>query len=63
MRKYIDIDDKLINEAMKITNKSTKKETVEVALRELIAAAKRKRMIELRGKVKWKGDLTKLRRW
>ena len=62
MRTNIDIDDKLMAEAMKAGGYSTKKETVEAALRIL---AQRKRayseLLALRGKVKWEGDLKEMR--
>ncbi|TVR78547.1 MAG: type II toxin-antitoxin system VapB family antitoxin [Chitinophagaceae bacterium] len=61
MHTNIEIDEKLIREAMKISRLSTKRETVELALKELIAAAKRKRFLQLKGKVKWDTNLDKLR--
>lgn len=63
MRTNIDIDDKLMNAAMRAGNFKTKKETVEAAL-ELLArqrAAYRK-LRGLFGKLKWEGDLAVMRR-
>ena len=61
MRTNIDIDDKLIKEAMKISKVKTKKELVHHALEELIRLNKRKKMLGLFGKVKWEGNLDEMR--
>lgn len=45
------IDDELMREAMKVAGAKTKRETVEVALRELVAREERMRILELAGKV------------
>jgi len=37
MKTLVDIDEKLLNEALKITSARTKKEVVNLSLRELIA--------------------------
>lgn len=57
MRTNIDIDERILREAQKITGAKTKKETVDLALRELVARYKRLEFLELRGKVRWEGDL------
>lgn len=61
MRTNIDIDDKLLQEAMKISNAATKKELINTALHEYVKMHKRKILISLRGKVKWEGDLNEMR--
>ncbi|MGD9162274.1 MAG: type II toxin-antitoxin system VapB family antitoxin [Desulfobacteraceae bacterium] len=61
MRTNIDIDDELLDSAMNITSIKTKKGIVEYALKELIALHKRRAILNLRGKVKWEGDLDKMR--
>lgn len=60
-RTSIDIDDKLIKEGLKITHLKTKKELVNFALQELIKREKRKRIMELQGKLQWDGDLEQMR--
>jgi Arc/MetJ family transcription regulator len=61
MRTNIDIDDELMAEAMKATGLSSKKATVEEALRWVIRNRKRKQaMEELRG-IGWEGDLDEMR--
>ncbi len=62
MRTNIDIDSKLMEEAMRVACTKTKKETVEVALNELIADRKRKNILQYRGKLTWSGDLEEIRK-
>jgi Arc/MetJ family transcription regulator len=61
MRTNIEIDDKLMKEAMRSANTKTKKETVEAGLRMLIQIKAQTGIRKLRGKVKWEGDLDELR--
>jgi Arc/MetJ family transcription regulator len=61
MRTNIDIDDKLLEDAIKWTGFKSKKETVNHALEELIKLEKRKKLLSLRGKVKWEGNLDEMR--
>ena len=61
MRTNIDIDDKLLNEAMKFTKLSTKKEVVNFALDQIIKYHKRQLLLSLKGKVKWEGNLAEMR--
>jgi len=61
MRTNIELDDTLIAEAMEITGLSTKKATVEKALRDLVEnLGRRKALQELRG-IGWSGDLEDVR--
>jgi len=62
LRTNIELDEKLVKEAMKLTRKKTKKELVNYALRELVSKMKRKRLLELEGKVEWTGNLGKMRK-
>ena len=61
MRTNIDIDDKLMEEVMKISKVKSKKELVNHALEELIRLHKREKMLSLFGKVKWEGNLDEMR--
>ena len=61
MRTNIEIDDKLMKEAMKLSNLKSKKEIVNYALLELVKFHKRQSLKSLQGKVKWIGDLDKMR--
>ncbi|MDH4226252.1 MAG: type II toxin-antitoxin system VapB family antitoxin [Deltaproteobacteria bacterium] len=62
LRTNIELDEKLIKEAMKLTHKKTKKALVNYALTELVSRFKRKRILELEGKVKWTGCLGRSRK-
>jgi Arc/MetJ family transcription regulator len=61
MRTNIEIDESLIKEAMKASGLTTKKAAVEEGLRLIIALKKQEEIKSLRGKVKWEGDLDKMR--
>jgi len=61
MRTNIDIDDNLIDKAIKLSNAKSKKEVVNLALKELVASLKRKELLKYRGKAKWEGDLNFMR--
>jgi Arc/MetJ family transcription regulator len=61
-RTNIELDDKLISEAMKLTHKKTKKALVNYAVEQLVRKLKRKKMLELEGKVEWTGDLDETRK-
>ena len=57
MRTNLDIDESLISEAMRYTGLSTKKAVIEEALRTLVSLKAQEQIRELRGKLKWEGDL------
>jgi len=61
MRTNIVIDDKLMDEALKATGFSTKKEAVEQGLKLLVQQNKQQSIRKLRGKLKWGGDLDEMR--
>ncbi len=61
MRTNIEIDESLIKEAMKASGLTTKKAAVEEGLRLIISLKKQEGIKSLRGKVKWEGDLDKMR--
>jgi Arc/MetJ family transcription regulator len=62
MRTNIEIDDALMKEAMAVAGTTTKKATVEAGLRMLIATGAQAGVRELRGRVKWEGNLDVSRR-
>jgi len=57
MRTNIDIDDDLLVRAQAVAGTKGKKATVEYALRELVRRRDRQKLLELRGRVDWVGDL------
>jgi Arc/MetJ family transcription regulator len=62
MRINIDIDDTLMAAAMKAGDFTTKKETVQEALRLLVRKQTYQGIRALRGTVAWVGDLSQMRR-
>ena len=62
LRTNIELNENLVKEAMKLTRKKTKKEIVNYALSELVNKMKRKKLLELEGKVEWSGNLAKTRK-
>ena len=61
MRTNIDLDDKLIAQAMKATGLKTKKATVEEALRRLVQTERRREAIKNLAGMGWEGDLDAMR--
>ena len=61
MRTNIVIDDKLMSLALKTTGLKTKKEVVEEGLKTLIKIKSQSKLKALRGKLKWEGDIEKMR--
>jgi Arc/MetJ family transcription regulator len=57
MRTNIEIDDDVLRAAQQLLGTATKRETVDSALREVVARHRRLGVLELRGKVRWEGDL------
>ena len=62
MRTNIVIDDDLMKRAMRATGAETKRETVELGLASLIRLKEQEEIRRLRGKLKWTGDLERMRR-
>jgi len=61
MRTNIVLDEKLVEEAMRLSNAHTKKEVVDMALQNFVSYLKRRDMKKLFGKVKWEGNLDTMR--
>lgn len=53
MRTNIDMDDALVAEAMQLSGAKTKKEVVELALKELIRQKKKRDLADLSGKIRF----------
>jgi Arc/MetJ family transcription regulator len=62
MRTNIVIDDDLMKRAMRAAGAKTKREAVEAGLRLLVDIRQQSQMRELRGKLRWEGDLKAMRR-
>lgn len=61
MRTNIDIDEKLMKETLKVTGLKTKREVVDLALKELLRLRRQGDIKKLRGKFRWEGDLEAMR--
>lgn len=61
MRTNIDIDEKLMRQAMRSSGARTKRAAVEEGLRLLIRTRDQRAIRRLRGKVAWEGDLEESR--
>lgn len=61
MRTNVEIDDKLISEAMELSGARTKREAVDMALRQLVKIGRQGEIRKWRGKLDWTGDLEAMR--
>ncbi len=61
MRTNIEIDNDLLRQAMKSSGAPTEKAAVEAGLRLLVKTRSQAGIRELRGNVKWEGDLNESR--
>lgn len=62
IRTNIVLDDEIIKEAKGLTSLKTKKDIVDLALRELVKHLKRKKLLTIRHKRLWEGNLGEMRR-
>lgn len=61
MRTTLNIDDKALETAMKYAPGLTKTEIINQALRQFARAKSMRGLLDLKGKVRWEGDIDKLR--
>ena len=61
MRTNIEIDDQLMAEAMEATGATTKRATVEEALKTVVRRHRQRRILDLVGRLDWDGDLDQMR--
>ncbi len=61
MRTNIEIDDKLMNEVLKITGARTKKEAVELGLKTLIILKNQENIKNFRSELRWISNLNDMR--
>lgn len=62
MRTNIVLDDNIMKTALEMGGFKTKKATIENALKLFIQIKGQKKIKELKGKIKWVGDLEEMRR-
>ena len=61
-RTNIVIDEKLIKAGLKATGLKTRRALVDYALRDVLRRESQKRILELKGKIHWEGDLLSMRK-
>ena len=61
MRTNIVIDDKLMNETLRLTGLKTKREAVELGLQTLLRLRQQDEIRGFRGKLDWQGNLEQMR--
>jgi Arc/MetJ family transcription regulator len=61
MRTNIVIDDKLMNETLRLTGLKTKREVVELGLQTLLRLRQQEEIRGFRGKLDWQGNLEQMR--
>ena len=61
MRTNIVIDDKLMQDTLRVTGLKTKREAVEQGLRTLLRLRRQEEIRRYRGKLPWQGDLDAMR--
>jgi len=57
-RTNVVLDDKLVEECQKLTGIETRRALIDYALHEVRRRGRQRRLLELKGSVKWEGDLT-----
>jgi Arc/MetJ family transcription regulator len=60
-RTNIVIDEKLLKDGLEATGLKTRRELVDYALRELLRRESQKKILELKGRINWEGDLSSMR--
>lgn len=61
-RTNINLDDRLVRKGMEITGLRTKRELVDLALRELVRKEDQKSILSLEGAIRWEGSLDDVRK-
>ncbi len=61
-RTNIVLDDRIVKECMDITGIKTKKDVIYYALKELLRINDQKKLLELKGKIEWDGNLDQWRK-
>lgn len=55
------LDEKLVDEGMRLTGIKTQRGLIDHALRELIRKKGQRKMLKMKGKIQWEGNLDKMR--
>ena len=62
LRTNVVIDDQLMKDALELSGFRTKKDAIEAGLRLLVKFSRQEKVKSFRGKLKWTGDLDKMRK-
>ena len=57
-RTNVVLDDKLVKECQKLTGIGTRRALIDYALHQVRRRGRQKRLLELKGTVRWEGDLS-----
>ena len=60
-RTNVVLDEELVEKCLKTTGIKTRRALIDHALKELLRRERQKRILKLKGKVEWEGDLDSLR--
>lgn len=60
-RTNIYLDDSLVSKGLRMTGLRTKRELVDLALRELVRKENQKTILSLEGTIRWEGNLDEMR--
>ncbi len=60
-RTNIVLDDKLVQRCLELTGLKTRRQLIDHALQELLRHENQKKILELKGTIKWEGDLASSR--
>jgi Arc/MetJ family transcription regulator len=61
MRTNIELDDILVNQAIKLSKLKTKREVVQEALKSYVAFMKKRELLNLKGRINWEGNIKDMR--
>jgi Arc/MetJ family transcription regulator len=61
-RTNVVLDDELVDQCLKITGIKTRRGLIDYALQELLRRKNQKKLLELKGRVDWQGDLAAWRK-
>ena len=61
-RTNVVLDDDLVTECQKLTGLRTRRALIDHALRQLLRRERQARILDLKGKVRWQGDLASWRK-
>ncbi|MGD9556512.1 MAG: type II toxin-antitoxin system VapB family antitoxin [Mangrovibacterium sp.] len=60
-RTNIEIEVDLLREVMSITKSRTMKDAIQAALKHVIKSNRKKELLDLKGKIRWEGNLDEMR--